>query len=104
MKTHRIAGGLAAAIAVAAGACAHDNGAAGKGGVRIAGSSQEVQGCDRIAEVRLQGTWTRSQAVAELQSLAQGKGANVLLLTDSGASSSGIAYRCSSGTSAGSIR
>jgi hypothetical protein len=92
---------LAATFAVAAAGCAHGNGntaSAAPGAVRLASNESEVSGCERLSEVRVSGTWTKSAAREELRTLAKSKGANVLLVQSNG--TDGYAYRCSGGTTA----
>ena len=101
MKTRMsmLSGVLAGAIAVVAVGCAHGNGnAAASNGVRIAASDQEVSGCERIAEVRVSGAWTKNAAREELRQLAKSKGANVVVVGSNG--TDGYAYRCSGATAA----
>ncbi len=93
------AAGVAALAVVAA--CAHGNGSASAGSVRVATSAQDVAGCEKLTQVRLQGTWTSGAGREELQKLVSAKGGNVLLLSN-GTSNSGVAYRCAGGSSAGS--
>ena len=82
-------------------ACAHGNGSASAGDVRVATNAQDVAGCEKLSQVRLQGTWTSGAGRSELQRLVSGKSGNVLLLSG-GATNEGVAYRCAGGTSAGS--
>jgi hypothetical protein len=89
---------IAAAVVTAAG-CAHGNGSGAAGGVRVVASEQEVAGCEKVAEVRVSGTWTKGAAREELRSLAQAKGANALVVSN-GSGTSGLAYRCSGGAAA----
>ncbi len=77
-------GSAAAILAVASlvGGCAHGNGASGKKAVRVVSNAQDVTGCEKLTQVRLSGTWTKSAGKAELESLVRSKGGNVLLLAD----------------------
>ena len=96
-----MAGG-AVLVALTAAGCAHGNGSASKSAVRVVTSAQDVAGCEKLSQVRLQGTWTSGAAKEELEKLVLAKGGNVLLLGDGSATSnSGVAYRCSGGTSSG---
>ena len=95
-----VAGGFAVSLAVLAAGCAHENGnaaAEARGGVRMAATEQDVQGCEKISEVRVNGTWTKGAARTELQNLTKSKGGNVLLMSSKD-TSSGYAYRCTGGT------
>ncbi|MGH9367151.1 MAG: hypothetical protein ACRD3M_05705 [Thermoanaerobaculia bacterium] len=95
-----VAGGVT--LALAAG-CAHGNGSASAAGVRIATNAQDVAGCEKLTQVRLSGTLTAAAAREELQNLVRSKGGNVLLIAGGeGTPSSGVAYRCSGGTTSGS--
>lgn len=83
-------------------ACAHGNGASGSAqAVRMTSDRQEVASCEKLAEVRVSGSWTKGAARSELQRLAGGKGANVLLIADE-SRDTGVAYRCSGSASAAS--
>lgn len=83
-------------------ACAHGNGASGSAqAVRMTSNQQEVASCERVAEVRVSGSWTKNGGRSELQKLAGTKGANVLLIADE-SRDSGVAYRCSGSASAAS--
>jgi hypothetical protein len=104
MKRNLVSGvlGGVALVALAAG-CAHGNGSEAKDAVRIASSASDVAGCEKLSQVRLSGAWTSGAAKEELQNLVRSKGGNVLLLSGgTGTPSSGVAYRCSGGTSTGS--
>lgn len=102
-RSLRFPSALAVLIAAST-ACAHSNGAAA-GAVRVALNAQDVQGCDKVTVLKVQGSmWTRHRAIEEMQALAKEKGANTLLVAESGSPSSGVAYRCSAGTSASSSR
>lgn len=94
--------GGAVLVALTAG-CAHGNGSESKGSVRVVSNVQDVQNCEKLSQVRLAGTWTSGAAKEELENLVRSKGGNVLLLAGgSGTPNSGVAYRCSGGTSTGS--
>ena len=71
----------AAAVLAAAAGCASGNGSE-SGPVRVATNAQDVAGCEKLTQVRLQGTWTAGAGRAELEKLVSAKGGNVLLLTD----------------------
>ena len=75
-------GSAAAILAVASlvGGCAHGNAASSKEAVRVVSNAQDVAGCEKLTQVRLSGTWTKSAGKTELESLARSKGGNVLLL------------------------
>ena len=87
------------ALAALAAGCAHGNGASGKNAVRVVTSAQDVTGCEKLTQVRLSGTWTKSGGKAELEELVRSKGGNLLLLDAS--ENSGVAYRCAGGTGTG---
>ena len=91
------------AVAVAAlAACAHGNGSSESAGVRVVTNAQDVAGCEKLSNLRLSGTWTSGAAKGELERLVKSKGGNTLLLASGGATdNSGVAYRCSGGTSSG---
>jgi hypothetical protein len=95
----------AGAVAVAAlSACAHGNGSSSGGGsVRVVTNAQDVASCEKLSNLRLSGTWTTGAAKEELERLVKTKGGNVLLIGSStGATDhSGVAYRCSGGTTSG---
>jgi hypothetical protein len=94
----------AGAVAVAAlASCAHGNGSSSGGaGVRVVTNAQDVAGCEKLSNLRLSGTWTSGAAKEELERLVKSKGGNTLLLASGGATdNSGVAYRCSGGTSSG---
>jgi hypothetical protein len=97
-----IAAGGAVLAALAAAGCAHGNGSESKAAVRVVTNAQDVAGCEKLSQVRLQGTWTASAAKEELEKLVQSKGGNVLLIgSATTTSNSGTAYRCSGGASSG---
>jgi len=96
-----VAAGGALLTALAAG-CAHGNGSESKAAVRVVTNAQDVAGCEKLTQVRLQGTWTASAAKEELEKLVQSKGGNVLLIGNATTTSnSGTAYRCSGGANTG---
>jgi hypothetical protein len=104
MKRNRIAvlAGSLVLGALASG-CAHGNGSSASKSVRVVTNSQDVQGCEKLSLVRLSGTWTSGAGREELENLVRAKGGNVLLLSGgAGSHDSGVAYRCSGGTGAGS--
>ena len=95
--------GFAAILAVGglAAGCAHGNGASGKSAVRVVTSAQDVTGCEKLTQVRLSGTWTKSGGQGELEQMVRSKGGNVLFLSDGSGTPSGVAYRCSGGAATG---
>lgn len=93
--------GSVALVALSAG-CAHSNGSETRGAVRLVTNAQDVQGCEKLSQVRLSGAWTKGAGTEELENLVRSKGGNVLLLSGGSGTPSGVAYRCSGGTATGS--